>query len=346
MNTNLLAIAAELSDDALVANVKRLAQRSRGVDVELIAHLAVLDARKLHCGQGAGRLFGYCTEILRFSEAVAYNLIKAARAARRFPVILDLLTDGSANLTTVRLLAPHLTEENHRAVLAEATGMTRRQVERLVARLAPQPDVPSSIRKLPTPAARSAAPAAAPGLGPRRKGREGHRSMSESARRVSATKERPNDDAAACRNPAPGRRCPLAGPLPRAGHRGTEAHDDLRCLQDLLRREIPDGDPAAIVARALRLLRMKSRRRSSLQHRGRGRAEARSRAHAHVPAEVERRVWRRDGGQCAFLRRTGAGARNAATSSSTTSNPMPWAVKQPSRTSLYGAGRTTSTRPN
>jgi hypothetical protein len=26
----------------------------------------VLDARKLHRGQGAGRLFGYCTEILRF----------------------------------------------------------------------------------------------------------------------------------------------------------------------------------------------------------------------------------------------------------------------------------------
>ena len=45
---------------------------------------------------------GYCTEILRFSEAVAYNLIKAARAARKFPVILDLLPDGSVNLTTVR----------------------------------------------------------------------------------------------------------------------------------------------------------------------------------------------------------------------------------------------------
>jgi hypothetical protein len=151
MNTNFPAIAAQLSDDALRAKVKVLAQRSHEVTVELIAHLAELELRKLHCSEGPGSLFRYCTEILRFSEAAACNRIKTARAARKFPVILDLLADGSVNLTTVRLLAPHLRPENHRAILAEATGMTRRQVDKLVARLAPQPDVPPSIRKLPAP---------------------------------------------------------------------------------------------------------------------------------------------------------------------------------------------------
>ena len=109
MNTNLFAIAAQLTDDALRAKVKLLAQRSREVTVELIAHLAVLEERKLHCSEGPGSLFRYCTEILRFSEAAACNRIKAARAARKFPVVLDLLADGSVNLTAVRLLAPHLT---------------------------------------------------------------------------------------------------------------------------------------------------------------------------------------------------------------------------------------------
>jgi hypothetical protein len=66
-------------------------------------------------------------------------------------VILDLLADGSVNLTTIRLLSPHLTPDNHQAILAEATGMTRRQVDKLVARLAPQADVAPSIRKLPVP---------------------------------------------------------------------------------------------------------------------------------------------------------------------------------------------------
>jgi hypothetical protein len=40
MNTNFPAIAAQLSDDALRAKVKVLAQRSHEVTVELIAHLA------------------------------------------------------------------------------------------------------------------------------------------------------------------------------------------------------------------------------------------------------------------------------------------------------------------
>src|SRR5688572_24983085 len=151
MNTNLLTIAAQLSDDALDAKLKFLAQGSRQMTVELIAHLAVFATRKLHRAQGPGRLFRYCTQILRFSEAAAYNRIKAAKAVRKFPLILDLLNDGSVNLTTIRLLAPHLTAENHRALLEEAKGMTRRQVDKVVARLAPKPDVPASIRKLPAP---------------------------------------------------------------------------------------------------------------------------------------------------------------------------------------------------
>ena len=148
---NLLALAARLSDGALLDKVRTLAERSRANTVELIAHLGELGARKLHRAEGAGSLFRYCTEFLHLSEAAACNRIKAARAARKFPVILDLLADGSVNLTTIRLLAPHLDAASHRAVLAEATGMTRRQVDTLVARLAPRPDVPSSVRKLPTP---------------------------------------------------------------------------------------------------------------------------------------------------------------------------------------------------
>ena len=85
MNTNLFAIAAKLTDEALRAKVKALAQCSREVTVELIAHLAELAARKLYCSEGPGSLFRYCTEILRFSEAAACNRIKAARAARSSP---------------------------------------------------------------------------------------------------------------------------------------------------------------------------------------------------------------------------------------------------------------------
>jgi hypothetical protein len=86
-------------------------------------------------------LFTYCTQVLHLSEHAAYGRIEAARAARRFPEILSLLADGAITLTTVTLLGPHLTAQNHRAVLDGVRHQSRREVEHLVARLRPKPDV-------------------------------------------------------------------------------------------------------------------------------------------------------------------------------------------------------------
>jgi hypothetical protein len=151
MPSDFLAAAAALTDADLFRRVEHLGQE-RSRSVELIAHLSVLDARHAYVSKGYGSLFAYCTDALRLSEDAAYSRILAARLARRFPVILELLVDGSVSLTTVRLLAAYLTPDNHHTVLAEAVGKSRRQIEALVARLAPQPDIGSSVRKLPAPA--------------------------------------------------------------------------------------------------------------------------------------------------------------------------------------------------
>ena len=82
---------------------------------------------------------------------------------------------------------------------------------------------------------------------------------------------------------------------------GEEEHDDIRWLQDVMRRENPNGDPAVVVRRALKALRTELEKKAF-------RATERPRAAAapapgsrHVPAEVQRQVWKRDGGRCAFV---------------------------------------------
>jgi hypothetical protein len=151
MRPTLLDMAHRLSDQNLISQLRRLASHERTATVELVAHPAEPDTRRLHLPLGFGSLFAYCTEELHLAEHAAYNRIEAARAARRFPVILDRLGDGSLNLSTLRVLAPHLTAENHEAVLRQAAGMSKRGVEQLVAGLAPRADTPSFVRKLPTP---------------------------------------------------------------------------------------------------------------------------------------------------------------------------------------------------
>jgi hypothetical protein len=235
MNTNILAAANGLSDRDLLARLDALAGREREASAELVAHLAALDGRpSLYAAEGYGSLFSYCTQALRLSEDAACSRIDAARSCRRFPVILDRLASGELTLTTVRLLGRHLTPENHQAVLAKAARQTRSQIEALVAALAPQPDVPTSVRKLPT------FPVAAPSSTPASGAPSGPPVARSSA--VFAPVSRP-----------------IVQPTAFERYRvqftiGEQTHEKLRRLQELLRREIADGDPGAIFDRAITLL--------------------------------------------------------------------------------------------
>jgi hypothetical protein len=142
--------AATLTDDALTAELGRLAGREREATAALVVHLAEFDARRLYEGAGHPSMFSYCRAVLRLSEDAAYNRIKTARAARTYPAIVEMLTDGSLSPTTVRLLAPHLTIENGEALLAAAAGKGTEDVKELLAQRFPQPDVSPSVRKVPS----------------------------------------------------------------------------------------------------------------------------------------------------------------------------------------------------
>ena len=109
---------------------------------------------------GYSSLHDYCAKALHLTDYAGYARIEAARVARRFPLLLDLLRDGSINLTTITLLGRHLTEENHDRVLRDAMHKSKREIEVLVAALRPRPDVPPMVRKLPAvkPATGSFAP--------------------------------------------------------------------------------------------------------------------------------------------------------------------------------------------
>jgi hypothetical protein len=162
--TNELTDHAALADRELLAEVHRLAGNEREATVQLIAALGELDARRLYLGEGCSSLFTYCTQVLHLSEHAAYGRIEAARAARKWPVVLDMLADGSLHLTAVALLRRHLTVDNHLELLAAARHRTKREVEEIIAALQPQPAVPSTVRKLPVP--KTPSPAASPSPNP------------------------------------------------------------------------------------------------------------------------------------------------------------------------------------
>jgi hypothetical protein len=262
-----------LSDVELVARVKDLAARERHVTAALVAHLAELETRGLHLQAGYGSLFVYCRDALRLAEHESYNRIEVARAARRYPVILERLASGDVNLTTTRLLAPHLTPENHLHVLDEASGKKKSAVEEMVARLAPWPDEPVVIRKLPAPRVVSVAVQLSP---------------------------------AQPALPSPASRPAAVVPLSPDRYKlqvtiGGETLEKLRLAKDMLRHALPSGDEAVLLDRALTsLLADLARRKFAATDRPRPGNES-TPGSRHVPAEVRRAVWLRDLGRCAFV---------------------------------------------
>ena len=129
------AAFAALSDDELVVRVKDLAACERHASVVLIRSLMEFDERRLYLREGCSSLFTYCTNVLHMSEGSAYNRIETARAARRYPKVLEALDCGDLTLTAVRLLAPHLTSENSDEVLTAARHKSKLEVQELIASL-------------------------------------------------------------------------------------------------------------------------------------------------------------------------------------------------------------------
>ena len=147
-----------ISDHELLQRLSDLVSRSRRVESDLVAHIAEVDERRLYARQASSSMFAYCTELLHLSEHEAYLRITAARASRKHPMLLEMLSDGRLHLTAIGMLAPHLTEGNRETLLARACLRSKRQIEELLVELSPKPDVPAGIRKLPAVSPKSAPP--------------------------------------------------------------------------------------------------------------------------------------------------------------------------------------------
>src|SRR5450432_3301969 len=145
-----------VGDRDLERDLLQLLANGSRTEARMIAHLAAVEERRLHLESGSSSLFGYCCSRLGLSEDEAFHRITAARLARRFPLIFGLIERREIHLTAICLLRDYLTPENHRELLAEASGKTKVQVLELLARRFPRPDVASTIRKLPTPRAAGA----------------------------------------------------------------------------------------------------------------------------------------------------------------------------------------------
>ena len=300
---------SRLSDEELVSTVARMAQSEREASASLIAHLAELWVRRLHQRAGYASLFTYCVAVLHHSESEAYDRMKAAKVARRYPAVLGLLASGRVSLTTIRLLAPHLTRESQAELFSAAAGKTKREVQVMLAQRFPLAPVPFSVRRL--PGSRNESVPAATITGTTAGGPGGDDEILGLHEEIGSQVGHAQCGAAASDSRSvPGTPRPVVQPLAADYFRITFTSDAATCetlemARDLLRHSIPDGDASRIFGRALNVLVEELvRQKYAITDRAlasRGQADD----SRNLPAEVKRKVYLRDRGRCAYISPSG-----------------------------------------
>lgn len=308
MNTTELL---SVSDQELLDSTRALVARSNIVEADLLAHLSEVETRKLHLDRAFPSMFEFCTEELGMSEGVAFNRIYVARLSRRLPVVLDCVRESRVHLSGLRLLAPHLSEANCADLLAEASGKSKRDIERLVTRFAPKPLVPATIRKLPThPAA--PAPSAQSVLTPSQP-----QTPDGGSGAATAQPATPTAPDAHTRNPS--RRAEVEPLTPDASRLTVTIDNALRAkveqALELMRHRVGPGNFAAVIDEALDLLIEKVKKeRFGVGRRPRPQrpepvpgegAEGSPHVSRHIPAAIKRAVYERDEGRCTFVSHDG-----------------------------------------
>ncbi len=297
-----------LRSQELLARLDDQLAQDRSTTAELIALLGEVEERRLYRPAGDRSMFLYCVGKHGMSEDVACHRLRTARAARRFPTILEMIADGRLHVSGASMLSRFVTPENASELLSAAAHRSRRQIERLLAERFPRADVATVLMPVVRIAADGASAAA----------------TTEPGRfAMSAPPTAKNAPLAAQRVdpglPAPVRVGPFdladssqgMGPLsehariaPLAPERfalqvtvARRTHDLLRYAQSLLGAGAAAGDVAEVLDRALTAYVEKLERQKLGAGSGRSRGSDDPR---YIPVAVRREVWERDGGQCAF----------------------------------------------
>ncbi len=289
-------------DGELLREFHGLVEKDRASTSEMLAYIGEIQARKLFVAAGYSSMYKYCVRHLHMSQDMAYKRTRAARLARRFPVILDMIADGRLHLSGLVLLAPRYMEQDFPKLLEASSHKTRAEMETMLAYRFPQPDAPTMILPL---VASAPCQKLAPGPVVILSGAD------ESAPAPCAHPESESEPAVlpvAVMSPELRPRLAPVAPQ-RFALQVTLAqatHDKLRRAQDLLGHKVLAGDLARVLDLAFdALLRQLERDKFAATEKPRTTKARDTAGKRHVPAKVQRAVWERDGCQCTFVSESG-----------------------------------------
>jgi len=140
-----------LSNSALIAQLRELVARERMLVSEVLHHLLEVEERKLFLEQGYSSLFAFCTGELGFSEPEAQLRIQSMRLLRVVPEVAEKIECGELSMSVAAKiqsaarredLAPKEVED----LVCDLSGSSKREAEKELAKRYPEPPKPERAR--------------------------------------------------------------------------------------------------------------------------------------------------------------------------------------------------------
>jgi 5-methylcytosine-specific restriction endonuclease McrA len=292
---------SHFADTTLLDHARSSLAGERNATTDLLADLAEIDERKLYARAAYPSMARWWMGELHMEEQEAYKHIRAARAAREFPVLFEAVADGRLHLTAVILLKPHLTKENAEELISAAKWRTQEEIRELLVRRFSRAAAGS-----PTVGDEVIAGSQEPNVrvsGEIQVSAQTVTSLAGEAPALELTPPAPVPGPVVGRvrlTPLPGDLYDFHATIRRA------TRDLLKRAEDLLGHELPPGDMDAVLNQVLRhFVRHRERRKFGKTDRPRPAAQTKKSDSRYIPAEVRRAVAERDQGRCTYASETG-----------------------------------------
>jgi hypothetical protein len=118
----------------------------RGYTIKTIFLVAEMIRRETFVELGYSSIWDYLRRVHQQSDTMIHYRTRCAEAVSRFPQVVEPLRTGRLCMTTLAKLMEIMNESNCEALLAEALGKSKRDVERIIAKEKPR-EIPKDVTR-------------------------------------------------------------------------------------------------------------------------------------------------------------------------------------------------------
>jgi hypothetical protein len=142
-----------VSDTDLLRQIRFDAESERKSGLAVIHQLREIFKRRLDARLGYPSLHRFCMEELKYSSGSAWRRIKAMEALAELPQLEEKIEAGALTLASVSQVENFCQQkdksiEEKQAIFKQVEGLSKRETEQVLAKIAPEPKRPDNVRTL------------------------------------------------------------------------------------------------------------------------------------------------------------------------------------------------------